>query len=195
MAGATPEEAVDEFVGRIRSTLSCFVATTAFGSGNAVGPEHSVTVYIVGQSLPNISRLSTHDGEGELLFQFAHLYRIDRLTNVTRHAAFRVSTSFYQYRILDRREGEIVIYDWAPAGISPVRTPHMHIPAAGSVVLPQRAGSRIETQKTYLDDVHFPTGSIFLEDIAELLIREFQVDPRRDDWEDVLQVNRNIVSG
>jgi hypothetical protein len=46
---------------------------TAFGSGNAVGPEHGVTFYTAGQALPNVARLSTHHGEGELLFRFAQL--------------------------------------------------------------------------------------------------------------------------
>jgi hypothetical protein len=69
----------------------------------------------------------------------------------------------------------------------------MHIPAAGSVILPQRAGSRLVVRKTYLDDIHFPTGRIAIEDIAELLIREFQVDARRDDWPAVLTMNRKIT--
>ncbi|MBW3634610.1 MAG: hypothetical protein KY456_16445, partial [Chloroflexi bacterium] len=100
----------------------------------------------------------------------------------------------YQYRILDVAEKEIVVYDWAPTGLSPVRTPHMHIPAAGSIVLSQRAGSRLSVQKTYLDDLHFPTGHILLEDIVELLIREFRVGSLRADWEDVLRSNREAAA-
>jgi hypothetical protein len=193
LAGASPEEAVDDFVDRARSTFECFLFGTAFGSGNAVGVEHSLTLYAPGQREPNIARLTTHDGDGEIVFQFAHIYAVVRLPDETQHGQYEVSTSFYQYRILDIDEGEIVIYDWAPAGVSTVRTPHMHIPAAGSVVLPQRAGSPRATRKTYLDDVHFPTGFIFLEDVALLLIREFRVDARRDDWEDVLAWNQKAA--
>lgn len=194
MADATPEEAVDTFVARIRSTLACIAAGTAFGSGNAVGFDHSLTLYTPGQIEPNITLLATHAGEGELLFRFAHLYHVVQIPGAVPRALFDVRTSFYQYRILDFAEKEIVVYDWAPTGLSPVRTPHMHIPVAGSLILPQRAGSRLASQKTYLDDLHFPTGHILLEDIVELLIREFQVSSRRDDWEEVLQSNREAVA-
>jgi hypothetical protein len=194
LAGASPEEAVDAFVDRARSTFDCFLSGTVFGSGYVIGVEHSLTLYAPGQRERNIARLTTHDGGGEIIFQFAHIYTVIRLPGEARHSLYEVRTSFYQYRVLDVREGEIVIYDWAPAGVSPVQTPHMHIPAAGSVVLPQRAGSPRATQKTYLDDLHFPTGHIFLEDIAELLIREFRADSQRDDWEQVLADNRDATA-
>jgi hypothetical protein len=194
LAGATPEEVVDAFVDRIRTTLDCITAGTAFGSGIVVGFDHSVTLYSPGQAEPNIIRLATHGGVGELLFRFAHLYNVVQIPGAMSRARFDVRTSFYQYRILDVAEKEIVVYDWAPVGRSPVRTPHLHIPAAGSIVLAQRAGSRPTARKTYLGDLHFPTGHILLEDIVELLIREFGVGSRRADWEEVLRSNREAVS-
>lgn len=193
MAGATPEEAVDAFVERIRATLDCFLTGTAFGSGNAPGVDHSLTLYTAGQTFPNIARLSTHGGNGELLFRFAHLYTVVHLPQDAERGPYKVSTSFYQYQVLDIHERELVIYDWAPQGRGPVHAPHLHIPAVGSVILPQRPGSRLATTKTYFDDLHFPTGRIFLEDIAELLIREFRVDARRADWANVLRENRAAI--
>ncbi len=193
MAGASPEEAVDAFLARIRDTLDCILAGTAFGSGNAEGSRHSLTLYIPGQEEPNIARLTTHGGTGELLFRFAHLYTVGHVPDDAQRGPYKVSTSFYQYKILDCDEREIVVYDWAPTGISLVRTPHLHIPIAGSIVLRQREGSPREDQKTYLGSLHFPTARILLEDIVELLIREFRVDPRRDDWEVVLKENRRAV--
>jgi hypothetical protein len=76
---ATPEEAIDVidvFVEQIRGTLACFLMGTAFGSGNAPGVEHSLTLCTAGRTRPNVARLSTHDGNGELLFRFAHLYTV-----------------------------------------------------------------------------------------------------------------------
>ena len=149
-----------------------------------------------GQDEPNVARLSTHGGVGELLFRFAHLYTVVHLPDDAQREPFKVSTSFYQYKILDREENEVVVYDWAPAGASHVRIPHLHVPIAGSIVLKQQEGSPLEGQKTYLGRLHFPTERIFLEDIVELLIREFRVDPRRDDWEEVLKDNRGpLVAG
>lgn len=190
MAGASPEEAVDAFVHRVRSSLDCILSGTAFGSGNAVGVAQRVTLYTLGQTESNIARLSTHAGEGELLFRFAHLYTVVHLPDDAQHGPYNVSTSFYQYRILDLNENEIVVYDWAPTGISPIRTPHLHLPAARTIILSQRPGSRLEQHKTYLGDLHFPTGRIHLEDIVEFPIREFQTDTLRDDWEEVLRANR-----
>lgn len=49
--------------------------------------------------------------------------------------------------------------------------------------------------KTHVGKMHFPTGSIFMTDIVELLIRDFHVDPRRADWEQVIEDNRRVVDG
>jgi hypothetical protein len=195
LAGASPEEAVDAFLERIRAALACIVDGTAFGSGYAEGIEHSLTLYVTGQSAPNVARLTTHGGVGELRFRFAHLYTVVQAPDDAQRgpSPYVVSTSFYQYTILDYEENEGVVYDWAPEGTSPVQTSHVHAPIAGSTVLRQRHGSPLETQKTYLGNLHFPTGRIVLEDIIELLIREFRVDPRRDDWEAILKHNREVL--
>ena len=115
MAGASPEEAVDAFVERIRDALGCILHGTAFGSGNAAGIEQSLTLYVPGQAEPNIARLTTHGGVGELLFRFAHLYTVVRVPNDAERGSFEVSTSFYQYAILDYEGNEVVVYHWAPA--------------------------------------------------------------------------------
>jgi hypothetical protein len=190
LAGATPEEAVDGFLDLVRDTLDCILAGAAFGSGDAVGIEHSLTLYSPGQDEPNVARLLTHGGVGEILFRFALLYTVVHVPDASRRDAFQIRTLFYQYAILDFAETEIVVYDWALAGISPVRRPHLHFPVARAIHLQQRHG---DTQKTYLGNLHFPTGRIALEDIVELLIREFHVDPRRADWEAVLARNREAA--
>ncbi len=97
MAGASPEEAVDAFLERIRDTLACILDGTAFGSGYAEGTEHSLTLYITGQSEPNVARLRTHGGAGELRFRFAHLYTVVHVPDDAQRGPYKVSTSFYQY--------------------------------------------------------------------------------------------------
>jgi hypothetical protein len=195
LAASAPEEAVDAFIARIQAALDCIFPSTTFGSGNRAGDDHTVVFYQLGQSRSNMARLKTHGGVGELLLELAHLYAVAGTPDSSRRDMFEVVTSYYQYKILDFERNEIVVYDWAPFGPSPVRTPHLHIPAAGSISLKQRAGSALANQKTFLGSLHLPTGYIVLEDIVELLIREFQVVPRRTDWEAVLAANRAVLVG
>lgn len=189
MADNSAEDAVDALLKRVRAALGCVTEGTAFGTGTAEGFEHSVSVYAPGQSIPNVMRLNTYGGIGELGFGFTYLYTIVRIPIPRGRSWFRVDATFYQYRIFDLGLSEIVVYDWAPAGPSSVRTPHLHVPAAGSIILGQRAGSPLKDQKTFLGNLHLPTGHVTLENIVGLLIREFQVVPRRDDWIDILAAN------
>ena len=43
---------------------------------------------------------------------------------------------------------------------------------------------------TYLNQLHLLTGRIVIEDIVEVLIREFAVVPLRTDWERILDDGR-----
>lgn len=189
MAADSPEEAVEAFLDRIRATLGCVTNATAYASHVALGRIQSVTLHAVGQREPGRIRLSSHGGHGELILRFALSFATEQ-HRATERGPFQVATASYHYRILDYREDEIVVYHWHPTGKSPVKTPHLHVGAADSIVLQQRIGSRLATRKTHLGRLHFPTRHILLEDIVELLIREFRVDPLRADWEAVLRDNR-----
>jgi hypothetical protein len=54
------------------------------------------------------------------------------------------------------------------------------------VTLPQPAGSSVAGRKTHLSKLHLPTGRIDLEEIIELLVVDFSVDPLVSNWSDVL---------
>jgi len=122
LAGASPQEATNAFIDRFRSTLSCLVNGVAIGSGFALGGPHSVTLYVTGQDDPNTARLPTHDGNGEILFRFAHQYRIERFEDPPdtpeeqRRGPFKARSAYYRYDILDRTEQEIVVFHWEPDG-------------------------------------------------------------------------------
>ena len=192
MPARSPSEAVDAFVGRLRRTLQCAVKGTVFGSGSNLGRLHSVTLCPDGQDCGSFARLRTHQGEGEILFEFVYLYAVVHQGARHGRGEFEVRTSFYQYNVLDREQRELVAYHWEPEGISPIRTPHVHMPVIGSIVLPQHPGSAVASAKTHLGKMHMPTGRVSVEDIVEMLIREFAVDPQRADWMEVLQDNRPI---
>lgn len=118
---------------------------------------------------------------------------IKRTLDIDARETFSIATSFYQYRILDFHENEIAVYHWHPSGKSSVTHPHLHVTAAGSIVLQQRFGSEIANRKTHLGGIHFPTRHILLEDVAELLVREFSVDPLHSDWQRILRENRDAI--
>jgi hypothetical protein len=134
----------------------------------------------MGQHEPGRIRLFTHGGHGELVLRFAMSFAMEQ-RRASERSSFEISFASYHYRILDYRENEIAVYHWHPLGKSSVKTPHLHVSAAGSIVLQQRFSSRLATRKTHIGRIHFPTQQVALEDNFELLIREFLVDPRRPD--------------
>jgi hypothetical protein len=192
LRGPSPEVAVDEFVARLRRTLACVVRGTAIASGNAPDVTHSVTLFPEGRSGGDPARLRTHGGEGELLLRLALQFRVDRLAGVDE--PYHVSTAFYHFDVLDRDGNEIVVFHWEPEGRGPVHAPHLHLSATTPVVLPQREGSGVAGMKTHLSRLHLPTGQLLIEDVVELLIRDFAVVPLRDDWEHVLADNREATT-
>ena len=186
MAGRTPEEALDAYVGRLRTALSCITNATLFGTGTTLADLHSLTLYAPGQTEPNRVRLHTHGGSGELILRVVQRYSVVFQPDVVQRSPFDLWTSYYQYRILDREEREIVVYHWEPAGRSPVITPHLHVSAAAPVTLPQPDNSSVTGRTTHLNKLHLPTGRIGLEEIVELLVYDFAVDPLIPNWTETL---------
>lgn len=146
--------------------------------------EQSLTIWDPGQREANQLRLSTHGGVGELAVRIVLKYMVE----VTSVQAFAARTTSYRYLVSDIAGQDLVAYDWHPTGSSPTLTPHLHIPAARTVVMAQRDGSPRAGARTHLGPLHFPTGHTGSETIVDVLIREFRVDPIRSDWERVLQV-------
>jgi hypothetical protein len=52
LAGASPEEAVDAFLARVRTTLSCIASATAYAGHAIPGHPRSPTLNAAGQSEP-----------------------------------------------------------------------------------------------------------------------------------------------
>lgn len=98
-----------------------------------------------------------------------------------RQNGFLVNTSAYRYHILDRDDREIVAYHWHPEGVSSVTEPHLHLSGR---LNPLDTGPR--DVPIPLGEMHLPTGTVTLTQVVRLLITEFGVEPRRDDWATVL---------
>lgn len=192
MAGSTPEEAVDAFLDRVWLTLDCLANCSVHRSPPAE-ERYAITAFERATGEQNLLTLITHDGTGEVLFRFSHLYRVMHVPDDDEHGQYRVRTLAYHYRILDVADREIALYHWHPDGSGPVTTPHLHVPAAAPIQMAQPFTSSRQDEKTQIGKMHFPTARIYLDDVAELLIRDFTVVPNRDDWQDILHDNREAM--
>jgi hypothetical protein len=86
---------------------------------------------------------------------------------------WKVSTLAYYHSLGDEAGREIVAYQWHPEQVS-IDFPQLHI------------GTGVGASLGSVHKYHFPTGRGSLEDVLRLAIREFQVEPVRADWEEVL---------
>ncbi len=90
--------------------------------------------------------------------------------------------------MLDREDREILAFHWHPIGLSDVTDPHIHL---SSKLNPIDMGR--DQDPLPLAGMHIPTGFVTLEDVVRLLITEFGITPRRDDWDALLRDNRTIA--
>lgn len=117
-------------------------------------------------------------GEGQ-----ARLGKNVRLALVVRHGyrfsppddgvGWRIETTSYAYRLIDRDGRFVLSYHWHPTGNSPVVHPHLHVGYRTPVVDFARA--------------HLPTGHVFLPTVLRAAIAELGVDPLRADWSAILE--------
>ena len=87
---------------------------------------------------------------------------------------WQVRDGAYFYAIETQGGSELLAYHWHPRGRSPIVAPHLHV------------GADIQIGQRLLSKVHLPTGAIRLQDVIRLAITELDVEPLRDDWEQVL---------
>lgn len=87
---------------------------------------------------------------------------------------YKVRTTAYYYSIENKSGAELIAYHWHPEGTD-IPYPQVHV------------GQGVLKDKEYrLQEKHFPTGRISLEQVMVLAMKEFGVKPIRQDWETVL---------
>jgi hypothetical protein len=125
---------------------------------------------------------------GHLAHAVALFIKIEYQIDETTDSSFTVRIVSYSFRILEPDGREILVYHWHPFGTSHIRDPHIHlttrIPRIG-------VGANINLS---LSEMHIPTGFVTLADVVRLLITEFGVEPRRADWESILNEESNSPS-
>lgn len=118
---------------------------------------------------------------GTLEIRIVHSYAVVPDAGVP--TGYRISTDGYFYDLArvvrdggeQERRGEILAYHWSPESTSgDPAYPHLHV----------YRSDRIE--RLHISKMHLPTGHVTLEDFIRLLITEFNVTVRRENWPEIL---------
>jgi hypothetical protein len=102
-----------------------------------------------------------------------------------RAAMFETALAGYAFEILEPDEREILAFHWHPDGASPVRHPHLHLSGRMPEILLGRSRDAVS-----LSRVHIPTGILSFAAVVRMLIEEFGVEPRRSDWQAILDAEQ-----
>jgi hypothetical protein len=164
LAGRTASEALTAFIEPLQRTLSCVTLATLL-----YRPAHPGHVQALAVSEEPIRlRLSTREAAPSLYVE----QQYDLVKAPGERGPWKVSTLAYRYRIDSAAGNELVLWHWHPKDREgrPNRYPDPHLHA----------------QVGELTGLHLPTDRVSLEAIVRLLLDGFEVQPRRDDWVDVL---------
>ena len=167
MAGKTPRQAVENFLGPLQQARSCVTRSVLVASPG--GYDHIAGLHAVTFGDGGPARLQ---GNTNLWLVVRQHYRIVEAPGPG--GPWKVSTAGYLYSLRDSEDRDVISYHWHPTGRSDVTFPHLHL----------GAGARVG--HSYLANAHLPVGRIALEDMLRLAIKDLDVTPLRADWAEVL---------
>ena len=163
MPGRTPVEAFRAFIDPIQSALGCLARAKITASGFNPGRVESWTI---------------NDGAGVDLSKGWHFeaemhYEVIR-SDEPSDGPWRVTTRAYRY-LISRDGTDMVRMHWHPAGQSPVRSPHLHIPFLAD-------GAEVEK-------AHLPISRVSFEDAVQWAIM-LSGQAQNGDWLAILEATR-----
>lgn len=161
--GRTPAEAVSNYQSGIQRLLSC-VSDSVVGVAGGYYPSPIPHSLIANSGLLR--------GPSRLILSLEQYYRIAE--PLSPHTRWQVEIVGYDYAVYDSDEREVLVYHWHPRGESSATTPHLHL------------GHGAQVGRRDVRDAHLPTGHVSLSDLIRLLIEEMGAQPRRQDWDTVL---------
>lgn len=168
---------MDAYAQPIRAALSCVIRVPMF-TYESVEVNRSRSLMLVNMPIELRRESSSERRAGplnlpDLAVAILHDYHIVKDDD----RSYRATTDSWTYQILDDEGREVLAYHWDSAETP--ATPHLHV---GSVLM----SSEIHYLSKTFSNLHLPTERISIERIVYLLIKDFEVVPLRDDWEDVL---------
>lgn len=171
MAGATPREAVQNFIRPLREVFACLTTAVIVHQGQyALGIDYALTL---NAGAPITIRRASRPGS--VAVRVSQQYRIVEAQGEA--GPYKVQTRAYMYSVESpAMQQEILSYHWHPSGPSPFKTPHLHLTRGVHEAYPD------------IVEAHLPTGRISIEEFLRFAIETFRLRTRRDDWRSV--VNR-----
>jgi hypothetical protein len=98
-----------------------------------------------------------------------------------KNGPLRVTTLYYKYAIETQQAEEIIGYHWHPDGASPIKYAHLHLGPGAQIGRAELNGK-----------AHFPTGRVPFEDLVQLSIDVFGVNPDRTTWQSVVEKTKGL---
>jgi hypothetical protein len=166
VAGKSRREAIDNFAGYVRETLSCISDAYLYVY------QESNNIFKIFYEQP--ARVQAEND----LFLFS-VIQICTAAEDKKNGGFKAKTRNYSYTLLripsDEQPVEVLSYHWHPHD-SALRDPHLHLS-----VVPR---------------VHFPTSRVCLEDVVRMLIRYYDVVPKiaHSEWTRIIEKNRRAFN-
>lgn len=170
MAGRTPAEAVNAYLGPLSRAVSCVTKGVLNVSPGGYVPEQEPHLLVFGSGFEVL--------RGGFVLTLQQGYAI--VPAEGERGPWKCSTTWYQYSLDDAERHEIVAYHWHPGGASDVRRPHLHLGAGAGV------------QHEGVARAHLPTGRVSIEDFLLLAICDLGVEPLRQNWRDILEGARDV---
>lgn len=179
MAGKTEAEAVGNYVAPLQRAVSCVTKAVLDVSGGtyASARPHSLTF---GDALPQKLK------GANVYLAVTQLYRVIRDEDPDR-GPWRVTIDQYVYTLRASRgrgrseKPEVLLsYQWHPRPRAKYNYPHLHLGPASGI------GSSADAAARLTNKAHIPTGRVAIEDVIRFAITQLNVEPLREDWEQVL---------
>lgn len=169
MPGRKPHQAYDAFVEPIGRALSCITGEVLRPSHDARRPGAIRSVALpIGRDYIRLA------GETGLMFMAQIEYELVETEDPER-GRWKVRTRQYRYHVVAADHTEVLLFHWHPERSGNRTFPHLHV-----------GSSQLTTDAVMSGSAHIPTGRVALEAVIRLLITEFKVPAKRDDWEAVL---------
>jgi hypothetical protein len=172
-----PREAGRRFLTSLGRVTECVTAQRLFVLPEGYSQPGEISVVAFGPEGDPVRLSAKSGGQSGLMLDVRHWYTVVAAETPDAEPGWRVTTLGYEYRVLDRREREILAYHWDPRTNRGPRYPHLHVSAEATVY---RDAETLE--RLHLDRRHMPTGRVALESVVRLLIAEFGIAYRFRNW-------------